>query len=156
MRKTQSRGARLAAIGLGLTTALSLGLAGPAAAQQQRVAVVDPTVLSGNPTCDDVPDGFVGDVNLAPKDATGIPVTSDDGTLTGTLDINLSDDGRTLERFDFHGQLVAGVVLVKGGRDTNAYDYRPNGMASDEQLVAPDSDPHINHIRFCFIPSNGS
>ncbi|MDQ0992463.1 hypothetical protein [Streptomyces sp. V3I7] len=159
-RKTRSRGAKLAAVGLGLTTALALGFAGPAAAQQR--AVVDPVVVPGNPTCDDI-NGFVGDIDVAPQDATGIPITSDDGTLTGTLDVDFSEEqggALTLEDFNFSGDLVAGAVLVKGGNNANLYDYRPNGIASDQNLIAPlnmgGNQPAISQVTFCFLPSNGS
>ncbi|MEV5338535.1 hypothetical protein AB0K93_08605 [Streptomyces sp. NPDC052676] len=152
---------RLATLGLGLTTALALGLAGPASAQE-RFAVVDPYFLAGNPDCDDLPNGFVGSIDVAPEDAENIPVTSDDGTLTGTLDVDFSEEGEplTLEEFNFEGELVAGAVIVKGGPGGNVYDYRPGGIASDTNLIAPDNpggqQAAISHVTFCFLPADGS
>ncbi|MFF8841178.1 hypothetical protein ACF08N_00365 [Streptomyces sp. NPDC015127] len=158
-----SRRARLATLGLGLATALALGVTGPAAAEQQRFAVVEPTVIpdENNPGCEDVQNGFVGEIDVAPQDDTDIPVTSEDGTLTGTLDVDFSDDLLTLENFNFDGELVAGAVIVKGGNAGNLYDYRPlGGIAEDDDLIAPTNEggqqPQISHVTFCFLPADGS
>ncbi|WP_175410655.1 hypothetical protein [Streptomyces sp. TRM64462] len=59
----------------------------------------------------------------------------------------------------------ADAVLVKGGPNTNLYDYRPlGGIAADEELHAPlnpenDQLYDISHISFClgeadYVPPN--
>ncbi|MEV0639313.1 hypothetical protein AB0I77_31140 [Streptomyces sp. NPDC050619] len=165
-RMAQSKRTRLAALSLGLTSALALSMAGPASAQQERLATVEPYVIAGNPTCGDLAqngfDPFVGSEDVDPPvDATDIPVESTDGTLTGTLDVDFSANLLTLNSFNFEGELVAGAVIVKGGNNGNVYDYRATGgIAADENLVAPlnnpGNQPQISHVTFCFYPANGS
>ena len=45
------------------------------------------------------------------------------------------------------------VAYVKGGDNYNEYDYRPDGVASDTNLVSPDNDggqvPGVSHSVYC-------
>ncbi|MFI8190801.1 hypothetical protein ACIF8T_18635 [Streptomyces sp. NPDC085946] len=153
--KTASRRARLGArfAGLGLTTAVALGLAaGPAAAQPgpPSVSGEQPIEVPGNPDFGDLDFDCDLIVQVDPaREGTFGPVT--------VSDITDEDEGagQTFD-FDVTGDWAVAGVIVKGGPNANLYDYRPNGIGSDENLHAP-INPNsgryygLSHIDFCLI-----
>ncbi|KMS69626.1 hypothetical protein ACM01_34245 [Streptomyces viridochromogenes] len=61
-----------------------------------------------------------------------------------TFDFEISDD------FNAIG------VLVKGGPNTNVYDYRPTGIQADQNLHAPVNPMNmtyhgLSHLDFCLV-----
>lgn len=146
-------------VGLGLTTALAVGIsAGPAAA-----AAVNPVLVDGNPplVC---PTGSVG-FRVDPPVNTTVPVTVDGSS--GTVVVTFTA-GTTLVNFNTTGNLAVRQVTVKGGPDANRYIYNatstptsfPDGIAADTGLMSPTNPggqvPTISHVDFCVIEGNGS
>lgn len=159
--KTGTRRAGLGAklVGIGLTTAMAIGIsASPAAA-----AAVNPVFVPGNPmlTCPDGAEAF----RVDPPVDTTVPITI--GTQSGTVIVDFSDDLLSVD-FDTTGNLAIRQVTVKGGPDANRYIYDasstptsfPDGIAMDTGLVPPinpgEQPPQISHADFCVIPGNGS
>lgn len=156
---TGRRGLAAKAIGLGVTTALAIGIsAGPAAA-----AAVTPVLVDGNPPLS-CPDGSVA-FRIDPPVNSTIPVTVD-GT-SGTVVVTFTA-GLTLVNFNTTGNLAIRQVTVKGGPDANRYIYDanstptsfPDGIAADTGLVSPNNPgeqvPMVSHVDFCVIEGNGS
>lgn len=138
-----------------LVAALLVTVTGPA-------ANADGTLKPGNQNCSDIiPDAE--ELRIEPP-ADG---TFTDGTLTVTLDVRTltSDDPDHLGNqtgspvFDYTatgGATVIGVA-VKGGPNTNFYDYRPGGANSGTALHAPVNPNNskffgLSHISFCYVP----
>ncbi|MFG2553439.1 hypothetical protein [Streptomyces sp. NPDC048581] len=159
--KTGTRRAGLGAklVGIGLTTAVAIGIsAGPAAA-----AAVNPVFVPGNPTlaCPDGAEAF----RIDPPVDTTVPVTV--GAESGTVIVDFSDDLLQVN-FDTTGNLAIRQVTVKGGPDANRYIYDanstptsfPDGIAMDTGLIPPTNPggqpPEISHVDFCVIEGNGS
>jgi hypothetical protein len=153
-----SRSAKVATrlLGVGLTTAVAVGLAAaPASAQPD----VNPILIPGNPplTC---PAGGEG-IRVPAVDAE-YDIELQNGE-TGVLDVDVSDDG-TLLTFSIEdgGEIAVRSVTVKGGPNANRYIYNaangfPGGTTADDDLTSPVNPggniPEISHIDFCFIPS---
>ncbi|WP_328879919.1 hypothetical protein [Streptomyces sp. NBC_00299] len=89
-------------------------------------------------------------------------VLPDDSTVTFVLEDN--EEGEPIEvDFDISpdSQYAAVAVLVKGGPNTNLFDYQPSGgIAADEDLHAQVQDngnlAGISHVTICFGPASGS
>ena len=138
MREGRS-GLRYMAVGLGSMAAGALlivgGLPGTAGATH-----VTPTQVSGNATCP------AGTTELKVE-----PVES--GTFTqGALTVTLVVTGNT---FSFTSNIGVDVVIVKGGPNSNVYDYRPGESTGDTGLHAPinpkTGEPFgLSHVSFCF------
>jgi Bacterial Ig-like domain (group 3) len=131
---------------------LSIGLlASPAGA--------DGTVLPGNQNCAQLIPGS-RELRVDPA-AEG---TFTDGTLTVVIDIRTlaadvndhpgNQTGSQVFDFTATGGTVLGVA-VKGGPNTNFYDYRPNGVTSGTGLHAPlgpgGKFSGLSHISFCYV-----
>ena len=101
---------------------------------------VDPTQESGNVSCP------AGTTELKVE-----PVAS--GTFTeGALTVTLVVTGNT---FSFTSNIGVDVVIVKGGPNSNVYDYRPGESTGDTGLHAPinpkTGEPFgLSHVSFCF------
>jgi Bacterial Ig-like domain (group 3) len=122
-------------------------------------AGADGTVLPGNQNCAQLIPGS-RELRVDPA-AEG---TFTDGTLTVVIDIRtLSADvldhpgnqtGSQVFDFTATGGTVLGVA-VKGGPNTNFYDYRPNGVTSGTGLHAPlgpgNKFSGLSHISFCYV-----
>ncbi|MFD7458371.1 MULTISPECIES: hypothetical protein [unclassified Streptomyces] len=144
-------------LGVGLTTAVAVGLA---AAPASAAPDVPPIFIEGNPalTC---PAGGEG-LRVPPTDAE-YEVELENGE-TGVLNVDISDDGTLLTfSIDLGGEIAVRSVTVKGGPNANRYVYDaangfPNGTTGDDDLVSPlnpgGNIPEISHIDFCFIPSD--
>lgn len=69
------------------------------------------------------------------------------------MSLNDTAAGQTL---DFASNFPVVVVFVKGGPDSNTYDYSPNGVTGDTGLHAPLNEDGsgkwygLSHITFCF------
>jgi hypothetical protein len=129
-----------------LRRALVVGLAALAAALglftvlPASAAHVAPTVEPGNATC---PTGTT-ELKVEPV----VSGTFSDGTLTVTLVVT----GAT---FDWTSNIGVDVVIVKGGPNSNFYDYRPGESTGDTGLHAPinpkTGEPFgLSHISFCY------
>jgi LPXTG-motif cell wall-anchored protein len=137
MRQGRS-GLRYMAVGLGSMAAGALlivgGLPGTAGATH-----VTPTQVSGNATCP------AGTTELKVE-----PVES--GTFTqGALTVTLVVTGDT---FSFTSNIGVDVVIVKGGPNSNVYDYRPGESTGDTGLHAPANASGgfagLSHVSFCY------
>jgi hypothetical protein len=137
MRQGRS-GLRYMAVGLGSMAAGALlivgGLPGTAGATH-----VTPTQVSGNATCP------AGTTELKVE-----PVES--GTFTqGALTVTLVVTGNT---FSFTSNIGVDVVIVKGGPNSNVYDYRPGESTGDTGLHAPANASGqfagLSHVSFCY------
>jgi hypothetical protein len=115
---------------------------------------VEPQVVAGNATCpaDTTEIKFEADSG---EIAAGITKMSTIGTTTVRVEI-LDTDGYSVA-FDVDNSLAA-HVLVKGGDNTNHYDYTvlaAGGIRHDDGLVAPTNAggqlPTISHISFCLV-----
>ena len=140
------------AVTLAAATILAVG-AGSASA--------DGTVIAGNVTCADI---FAGAQELKidpPRDGTfnqgAFSVTVDVRTLAAD-DPNHAGDQTGSQVFDFTATgAVVFAVAVKGGPDTNLYDYRPGSATSGTALHSPVNSNNNNfyglsHISFCHVP----
>lgn len=135
-----------------LASALALGGA--------QTAHADGQVLSGNKNCADVISGAQELRINAPGDGTfssgGFSVTVDVQTLAAD-DPQHAGNQTGSQVFDFTatGGTVLGVA-VKGGPNTNFYDYRPAGVTSGNDLHAPLNSNQkfygLSHISFCYVP----
>ena len=137
MRQGRS-GLRYIAVGVASMAAGALlivgGLPGTAGATH-----VDPTQESGNATCP------AGTTELKVE-----PVVS--GTFTeGPLTVTLVVTGAT---FSFTSNIGVDVVIVKGGPNSNVYDYRPGESTGDTGLHAPANasgqPAGLSHVSFCY------
>jgi hypothetical protein len=122
-------------------------------------AGADGTVLPGNQNCAQLIPGS-RELRVDPA-AEG---TFTDGTLTVVIDIRtLSADvldhpgdqtGSQVFDFTATGGTVLGVA-VKGGPNTNFYNYQPNGVTSGTGLHAPVGPggkfSGLSHISFCYV-----
>ncbi|MDV6012413.1 choice-of-anchor P family protein [Haloechinothrix sp. LS1_15] len=124
-------------------TAAGVLVAGLLAAPWAAASHVQPERHSGNQSC--------SDVVPASNELKIEPVK--DGTYTdGTLEVTISGANST---FDWESNLPVQVVAVKGGPDTNVYDYRPDGETSDDGLRAPThpksgEQAGLSHASFCY------
>ena len=137
MRQGRS-GLRYIAVGVASMAAGALlivgGLPGTAGATH-----VDPTQESGNVSCP------AGTTELKVE-----PVAS--GTFTrGALTVTLVVTGNT---FSFTSNIGVDVVIVKGGPNSNVYDYRPGESTGDTGLHAPANasgqPAGLSHVSFCY------
>jgi hypothetical protein len=100
---------------------------------------VTPTQVPGNATC---PAGTT-ELKVEPVESG----TFTDGTLTVTLVV-------TGDTFSFTSNIGVDVVIVKGGPNSNVYDYRPGESTGDTGLHAPAnaSGQHagLSHVSFCY------
>lgn len=143
-------------VGLGLATALAVTVAaGPAS------AVAGPPSASG-----EQPVEVPGNVNFDSLPTTINPFTCDRivsvepvtaGTFGADNEVTISNIG-TDNTFDFEisDDFAAIGVLVKGGPNTNVYDYRPTGIQADQELHAPVNPANmtfygLSHLDFCLV-----
>ncbi|GAA4891785.1 hypothetical protein ACFPM3_17700 [Streptomyces coeruleoprunus] len=169
--KASSRRARLGAqlLGLGLTSALAVGFAAPASAQpldpgSPSASGEQPIEVENNPnfgnihTIDPEIDEFDCDVTVkieAPPNEDLPEGTDPSGLITIS---NVSEDNQTFD-FTVNGEFAAIGVIVKGGPNANLFDYRPEGIGSDQDLHAPlneetnDPDDYygLSHAEFCLV-----
>jgi LPXTG-motif cell wall-anchored protein len=101
---------------------------------------VTPTQVPGNATC---PAGTT-ELKVEPVESG----TFTDGTLTVTLVV-------TGDTFSFTSNIGVDVVIVKGGPNSNVYDYRPGESTGDTGLHAPinpkTGEPFgLSHVSFCY------
>lgn len=124
-------------------------------------ANADGTQVPGNKNCSDLIPG-------TPELRIENPATGSytDGTLTVALSVytlaaddpNHTGNQTGSQVFDFTA--TGGSVLgfaVKGGPNTNFYDYRPAGVTSGTRLHAPvnpnnDKFYGLSHVSFCYVP----
>jgi hypothetical protein len=138
------RTSRLRGAGSALVAALVLAAAG---ASSSRASLVPPDVVPDNPSCGDL--GYALGFKIEPPSS---------GTYTfpgGTHTVTISTDGTF---FDWSATLGIDAVLVKGGPDTNAYQYElhlGHEVMADSGLHSPDNFgavrcPALSHIEFCY------
>jgi len=146
--------------------ALALGPVTSAFAQDPGTPVsgdgVVPTEVSGNTSCTALGYAFGFKIDAQPT-GDDLIFTLVDGTQYGyttfhvggapddpTNSVTLSSDGYY---FDWMASLGIDAVIVKGGKDTNAYVYIPEDTA-DTGLASPKLDngnlPAISHIELCY------
>lgn len=106
-------------------------------------ASVSPTFVEGNVTVEDCPQGTTGlylDEETTSGEAAGVTVT-----------IVYDSEAKSLD-FTAEGGVVV-HAFVKGGDNYNWYDYSPDGVTSDTDLVAPDNASNgpagLSHVVFC-------
>ncbi|KUN99093.1 hypothetical protein [Streptomyces caeruleatus] len=155
---TRSTRARWTArgIGLGLTTALAVTVgAGPASAVPgpPSTSGEQPVEVLGNQNFDSLP------ASITPFDCDRIvqvePVSA--GSFGEDDEVTILDLGtdNTFD-FDISDDFAAIGVLVKGGPNTNVYDYRPTGIQADGELHAPVNPMNmtfygLSHLDFCLV-----
>lgn len=140
MRITK-RTAAMAAAAAASTLAATVLVMGPWAS----AAHVAPERFTGNRTCEQHAAGST-ELKIEPV-ANG---SYGDGTLTVTLtNVNKS--------FNWSSNIPVAVVIVKGGSDSNIYNYQPDGATEDSGLQAPvgkNGQPSgLSHLSFCYYPS---
>jgi uncharacterized repeat protein (TIGR01451 family) len=128
-----------------LVVALSAA-AGLVVAAFATASHVDPVLKPGNTQESDCPAGTVG-FKLEP--VTAGPHTS--GPLTVAIALVETAGGPT---FDFTSNLPIKTVFVKGGNDSNAYNYNPS-VTADTGLHSPFNSESgkwygLSHIVFCY------
>ena len=140
MSRTRSLSATVVGV---LITAGSLAAVTPAVATD--VPDVDPVLVAGNPSCEDL--GYAHGVKWNyPADSTG-------GTYPlGTGTVTWSTDGTYVTWSSTFG---VDAVIVKGGPQANSYVYDPPAESfGDGGLVSPDNrsgDPAgLSHVEFCY------
>ena len=109
-------------------------------------ASVDPTLVSGNPTCGDI----AGGLPVFEFKIDGSDLTQGGGLFTVT-------PGAT-GHFDWaatgNSHVTVFYVIAKGGDAANVYDYTPDGATSDTDLVTPTNasagPAAISHVTFCY------
>jgi hypothetical protein len=111
--------------------------------QNALAASVLPTVVSGNPTCQDL--GLSTDTAPAP------PRDYSDGIFTVTITA-YKDDGEPLT-FNWSATIGVDAVIVKGRDAANVYVYVPESLG-DNGLNAPinasEGPAGLSHIEFCY------
>ncbi|MEV4641866.1 hypothetical protein AB0J80_31425 [Actinoplanes sp. NPDC049548] len=153
--RTHSRRSWVAGTGTALLLAALLSVTSAPA------AYADGVVVPGNNSCADLVSGAR---EFKIEDPASGNYT--DGTLTVALTVHpLAADvpdhpgnqtGNEVFDFAATGAVVV-AVAVKGGPNTNFYDYRPAGTAADDLLHAPlnpanNKFPDLSHISFCYVP----
>lgn len=139
-------------VGLAIAALVTGLIVGPASADHPSSAVT-PSVLAGNQSCANaIPGQFELERKIEPV-ADGTYSFSND--ISGTITLDVDEGAKTFD-FSIEGA-VALSVLVKGGPNTNWYDYRPEGVASDVDLHAP-RQPNgnlygLSHVTFCLGPA---
>jgi hypothetical protein len=118
---------------------------------------VEPTVVLGNPTCDELVEGNSGEFVLDAgdfKDDGGSTYEDPDSDFSVFIEFTFDDDEAI--SFDFSAaDPPVMAVFVKTGAVTpgnpggNLYEYDPP-VTSDTGLVAP-GGKGISHISFCFV-----
>ncbi len=77
---------------------------------------------------------------------------NDSSGSAGGVTVDVTYNGDNSLDFEATGGLVY-VAFVKGGNNYNEYDYRPDGVASDTDLVSPLNGggqvPAVSHSVFC-------
>jgi hypothetical protein len=139
-------------IAAGVTTGALLISAAPGMA-----ASVSPTIIGGNPTCDDLAaaTGNTGWKELKVDPPASGTYTSADGALTVT--VTVSADSKSFDFTVADNELVD-VAFAKGGsQGGNLYDYTPDGTNSDSGLTTPITGGSggaaaLSHITFCYVP----
>ncbi|MCA9903624.1 MAG: hypothetical protein KC547_07190, partial [Anaerolineae bacterium] len=114
------------------------------AAPFTQAASVTPTVVSGNPTCQDL--GYLYGYKPQPE-----PPPSGTYTIPNTsYTITIVSDGTY---FDWSSTLPIDAVISKGSNAANVYVYNPESTG-DTQLASPvNASGHpaaISHIEFCY------
>ena len=151
----RSRRSRRTKVGALLTLASLLVMVALFAATPARAEAGDPsgegiqpTELSGNPTCGDLQSGTF-ELKVEPV-ADG---QYSDGTLTVTVDVRDTADGPV---FDWTSNIGVDLIFVKGGNGGNSYVYDPPDEATaDTDLHAPVNPQNgtffgLSHISFCY------
>ncbi|GLH96062.1 hypothetical protein Pa4123_13350 [Phytohabitans aurantiacus] len=125
-------------------------------------AYADGSPVPGNKNCSDLISGAKELRIDPPSDGTFT-----DGTLSVTLDVRTltSDDpshsgtqtGSPVFDYTATGGATVIGVAVKGGPNTNFYDYRPGGANSGTALHAPVNPANdkffgLSHVSFCYVP----
>ncbi|MFJ8588896.1 hypothetical protein ACIRD2_30165 [Streptomyces sp. NPDC093595] len=148
-------------VGVGMITAVALGLAaGPASAQPgpPSDAGVQPVEVAGNPTFASLDPEVWGTFNCQ-----GQPIRIEDpeeGDTSGPITITNIDANNTFD-FEVDEDFAVIGVIVKGGPNANVYDYRPTGIQADENLHAPINPNNgqfygLSHIDFCVVPDGNN
>lgn len=143
---------RSTVVAVALAMVAGLFAAAPASADHPTSAVT-PTFVEGNPTCEDLlGDDFDTDIRIDPPVDGTFPFSN---SISGTVMLEVNDQEETIA-FSVDGG-VALAVIVKGGPNANLYDYRPDGVASDQDLHAPinpnnDQPFGLSHVDFCLGP----
>jgi hypothetical protein len=127
-----------------LGTLAALGLVLALAALPAAATHVTPSVVPGNPSCQDL--GYEFGFKVEPPQS---------GTydIDGTNSVTVTTDGTT---FDWTSTLGIDAVIVKGGLDSNVYAYDPPAEAfADTGLHSPEDPgtghvPALSHIEFCY------
>lgn len=168
---SQPRRARLrsSVISLGMMTALAVPFAGSASALQQPGPPsgdgVVPQVFLGapGPDCDEVFPGIDTEEikhdfpeGETPDDVT---IVLDGGPGRIQVDVEDSDQGQVFDFTFLETDSVALGVIVKGGNNSNFYDYSNAGNAADTFLHAPVNENNENNdtffdlsnITFCIV-----
>jgi hypothetical protein len=120
---------------------------------------VQPIGVPGNNDCENLipAEDFLFQFKIEEPGLFGSFPLYHDG-MSGTLDVvgGSNELGQAFD-FSFSGDFITAAIGVKGGPDTNYYDYRPlGGAAADTYLhspVNPQSELFydISHISFCIV-----
>lgn len=138
----------------------------PVAADHTSSKDQNPEVVRGNPSCATVygAGAFAFEVKIEPVDdspAGGDPYSSPDGTISGTIILEVDEGAKTFDYTVTGNGAVVGVI-VKGGPDGNWYDYigvsepvlNIGPQIEDDDLHAPSRNGGLfglSHISFCMV-----
>ncbi|MPZ62306.1 MAG: hypothetical protein GEU93_13635 [Propionibacteriales bacterium] len=145
-RQRSVQSVALTALGAGVLVGGGALVLAPSAAATH----VDPTEVPGNQNCD----LFLGTTEIKIED----PAADDSGS-SGDFSVSITVHGteeegnQTLDFTASDGTVLFGAIM-KGGPDSNVYDYRPDGTTADTGLhtpVNPNNDKFfgISHVTFC-------
>lgn len=121
---------------------------------------VEPVPTGGNPDCADLGFSFGWKIDAnAPNGTYTLTNGAQNGVATGItvggqedpgnqITISNNNDGKF---FDWASTLGIDAVIVKGGVNSNVYNYDPEAT-SDDGLHSPNGDtpPDISHVEFCY------
>jgi hypothetical protein len=138
---------------LAVLLALAFGALALFGGNRAEAEAVTPVLKQGNFNCANLTDLPAGtkELRIEPV-ADG---TYSDGTLMVTIDVRNTGLGPV---FDFTANQTIVAVAVKGGPNTNLYDYRTlsaGGVTADTGLHAPAGSngrwSGLSHISFCYV-----
>ena len=138
-------------VALALMVALVFGVLAMLGGERAKATHVQPTTVSGNPTCAQLVNvEGVRELRIQPV----VDGTFTDGTLTVTIDVRDTANGPV---FDFTSNIGVLAVFVKGGPAGNLYKYDPP-VTSDTGLHAPLNPSNnlwygLSHLSFCYVPT---
>ena len=122
---------------------------------QSHATLVTPEVWNDNPDCEDIGCVDMYGVSLKINSFTSGTYLFDDNINSVTISTYVGSGGSDVSYFDWTSTLGINCIIVKGGDDSNVYQYDPAAFG-DTGLYTPINDggnlAQISHIEFCAKP----